>query len=217
MTEYDKIEFYRNQSTLYNEEVTKYKSCMEEIALRSMYLKDFAASPPSQMLDYQKIEYMCLQIRMLIELVLLSSLVANQRYYTKGLEKLKTEWRITSINNFLESVNKDYYPVPVEFIKDETQNTIRIEKLTGGFLTKEDLIDAYDTCCDYAHAENPFNNKRDYKIAYSKLKGWVEGIHRLTANHTIQLEGISQQFGVMVFYKKPVEVYVIYLRMDDLT
>ena len=164
MVDLSKIEEYRKESLLYNDEAKKYAECMRDIVERMLLLKDYAAIPPAFIPDKHNFEFMCLQFRIIIELIFLSSLAAHKKYYKEAANKLKKEWRPSYIKKFLENINPNFYPVPMELEFDFTKGGYIINPLpeSSGFISKKDLFDAYNICNNYLHAKNPFAKAKDY-------------------------------------------------------
>ena len=62
---------------------------------------------------------MILQVRKILELVALSSLVANSKLYTKTYEDFARHYNAELILRDLERINSDFYPRPVTQSKSE--------------------------------------------------------------------------------------------------
>ena len=152
----------------------RYLSCMREIKKRVNIIKWMLHKEMA--IDHKLFhtEFISLQFRSITELILLANLSAHKTLYNKGCEKLKNEWRIKSILQFLKSVNTDFYPLPVtETFSEENPNIPIYLSLYTGFLSLEDLGIIYDTCNNYIHPKNPFAEERNYiilKIWKTKLK-----------------------------------------------
>jgi len=208
-SEKDKIEKLKSEIYEYTPEAEKYKSCMLEIVSRALLIQELG-NKQSSMSQNRMLEFLSLQLRMIIEYLILGCLVANSRHYKKGIEQLGKEWRPKQIKKFLENVNPKYYPNPIELeiIGHQQVNIINIK---SGFITIDELINAYNICCDYLHANNPFASPKDYNVLISYFRTWLHGINGLLKQHIIELGSGRKMFAVQVIFEKDQDVHFIFL------
>jgi hypothetical protein len=208
----------RSEASEYDDECTRYIKCMKEIKARLHIIKDIMAkgtTPENILFDT---EFACLQFRSIIELIMLSNLAANQKLYKNSIKELKKEWRPHLILKTLESINPNFYPMPVSIDYSKLDATkgegLVVNPLEEGFLKKEDIIKVYYKCSDYLHAANPFANPFDFQIRLLFIDWWRQ-IEFLIANHFVQLVESKRSLLVIVNLHKNTnvqDVQIIYSR-----
>ncbi|HVV55192.1 MAG TPA: hypothetical protein VHC47_07705 [Mucilaginibacter sp.] len=134
------------------------------------------------------IEFCCLQIRKMLELISLGSLVMHKNEFEKQSEKYKTFWNPKRILEDIEKINPDFYPKPICIdLKNSTpQNTILYD-MKDGFLKKSDFVTMYNECSKILHNENPYGAKTNYEHYRKHIKKWGEEIIYLLKLHMIKL------------------------------
>ena len=90
------------------DEMNKYRDCMLEIMDRLKYLKERLAIGSSNEKKLFDTEIICYQFRAIIELILLSSLVAHKKYYTENLRRISGIYKIEDIIKKLIKKNEKF-------------------------------------------------------------------------------------------------------------
>lgn len=80
-------------------EQIKYANVMNEIKRRTLVIASFINKERNAMYNAVDIELQCLQIRKILELIALSSLVANKKVFQKQLNELQKMWNAKYILN----------------------------------------------------------------------------------------------------------------------
>ena len=188
---------------------SKYADCMEEIKKRTEVVSGFLTRKCHAMYVQTTAESMALQIRKILELIALASLVANRSEYAKLRESFHTDWNATGIFKTLEKANPGFYPTPNRQVVDEkTGQVVSLEDVKSGFLTKDDYLTLFDRCSDILHAENPFSATQDTNAFLSAVPMWMEKIRCLLNHHTIQLADDEKQLWVMMKAKSDGRAHV---------
>lgn len=160
----------------------KYANIMKEIKFRINYLLvDINNSPNSIMM----IEARYLQIRKVLELISLASLVANENEFKKHKNQYDRMYNARLIIQDIKRINPNYYPRPIIEYRDESKSIW--EECKSGFLTEKELIKLYAKCGKLMHAHNPFSSPIDYTKYQLDLPKWIDKIIGLLHSHTIQL------------------------------
>jgi len=169
----------------------RYVKVLEEIKWRTTQIGELSkmgVSGQSSLSVYTECAY--LQFRKILELIAMSSLVANRKELNKSVKRLGEMWKGKEILEMVEEVNPKFYPVPIieepspkPFVKNNL-----IEK-DSGFLSKEDFTVLYNKCSKIIHADNPLGKKTDYGALYSEGQGWLTKITGLLNCHKITLVG----------------------------
>ena len=173
---------------------------MHDIKHRLGFIKKTLESNIYEKLKRYEAEIICLQFRSVIELILLANLSAHKKWYSKGFEKLKKEWRISSIIKFIENINPSFFPIPLQEKNrkgsEMNPQALPVENIKGA-LTKDDIIDIYETCSNMLHARNPFASEKDFEIRDTYLKWWNKIVELLDI-HTIQLVDVAKRIIVAI-------------------
>jgi len=171
-----------------DKERQKYADVMNEIKRRTKVIYSFLNGERNAMYNVVNAELMCLQIRKILELIALGSLVANQRIFLKKIQTLQKMWNAKYILNDIEKFNPDFYPKPIHE-KPSKQNGVKNDliDIKEGYLTKKDFVEIYDKCGRILHAENPLGNGIDYKYYEKNIPIWMNKIKKLLNSHTIKL------------------------------
>ena len=178
---------------------SRYADCMEEIKMRTTVVDGFLTGKCHAMYFQTTAESISLQIRKILELIALASLVANKSEYQKHRRNFHRDWNGKRILETLDIANPNFYPKPTEQVLDQTTGkVVSLEDITSGFLTKNDFIRLYDRCGGILHADNPFSPRRDIQSFLDSVPGWMGRIMRLLNHHVIQLVDDDQQIWVLM-------------------
>ena len=179
----------------------KYLRCMEEIKKRTEVVDGFLRRELTAKYLQTTVESICLQIRKILELIALASLVANKSEYEKLRKDFQKDWHAKRILETLDKANPNFYPRPAkQIINSKTGKVDEEMLLTSGYLTREEFEELYDECCDILHAENPFSGGQQQTQSFlDKTPEWMEKIRLLLNNHHVTL--IDEQVELWVIMK----------------
>ena len=190
------------QPTLRDDIAQMYLECMEEVKLRTGIIDGFWQSKFGVKYIATTVESVCLQFRMILELIALASLVANKSEYEKHRKNFYRDWNGERIMKTLEKANPEFYPCPLKpLISLEMGTEIKVIPITSGYLTREDYAFLYDQCGDILHASNPFVSGRGEKIQSfaDNVPKWMKKIQVLLHYHYVQL--IEENKRILVVMK----------------
>jgi len=171
-----------------DKEREKYSNVMNEIKRRTNVIHSFLNGERNAMYNAVNVELICLQIRKILELIALGSLVANQKIFLKKVHNLQKMWNAKLIIKDIERINPDFYPKPIFEKPSNLEGVVNeLIDIKEGYLSKEDFIKVYDNCGKILHAENPLGNGIDYKYYEQHIPIWMEKIKVLLNSHTIKL------------------------------
>lgn len=169
-----------------NEAITTYADILNEVRTRILSINTIISNTTS-LPPWLTAELGYIQLRMLCELVALGCLIAHGDLKpTKG-KKFQKEYAADHIIKSLEQLHSNFYPHPV--ICDFSTNSIHIERIKSGFLTKDDLLKLYYECGDYLHRGsiskiyNPSNPKQPPQI--ERVLEWGKKFSNLLSQHHI--------------------------------
>ena len=152
-------------------DVQQYSELMEQIKLKVEAIEGLMDMP--SIINQTRVESVCLQLRMILELIMFSSLVSNKDAWRKSQDELRKAWNVKKIMKDLKAIHARYYPEPRGDVRD--------------FLTQDRLVSVYDQLNRIIHAENPLGtgvNLRHYMESVSK---WLEWVINLLMEHKVFL------------------------------
>lgn len=179
-------------------------------------VKDHKSTTGNRITD---IEFICLQIRKILELISLGSLVLNKNQFQCEADKYTRYYHAERILRDIKAINPKYYPQPVieQFIEYKGHCVRKIENVQEGYLTEEQFAKVYEKCGKIAHAENPFGSKIDIKYYESNIPLWLEKIIRLLNTHIISLVGDSNLYIIHMKEERDDNVYgYIFTNIDSI-
>ena len=176
----------------------RYKVCMNEIKSRTDVIKKFISQSTTTGYPLTDTESIALQFRKIFELIALSSLVAHKDEYAKHRKSFATDWNVNAIIKLIEKINPQFYPVPTKQILDKNGKVTQTVNLTEGFLTKEEFLEAINTCGDMLHADNPFSPSKDALTVYKKFPEWYDKTILLLSHHQVQLYDSNYQLWCLM-------------------
>ena len=198
----------------FTEVISLYCGCMEEIKLR-VEVARFLFN--AQLHSVPKVESLCLQIRKILELIALASLVAVKDEYAKQYEKFAQHWHAKYILRDIEKINPSFYPIPSKQILDPiTGKPYRVEEVTEGFLTRDEFLTVYETCAEMLHAGNPFGPAKDFEAVARQVLTWVTRIMALLNHHQIQLIRPDLQLWVIMEAKEDSRVHGFIMKKNPI-
>jgi hypothetical protein len=182
-----------------NKEINKYIDYLKDIKIRV----DFTHKLLTQNIKKQPLvlvaENASLQIRIILELIALSSIVANKEEYSKLRKSFATDWNGKKIIEGIEKVNPDFYPKPSkQIINPSTQKVERIIEIKENVLNKESYIEAYNFVSNYLHAHNLYSPPIQYDEVIEKLREYISQIYTSLSHFTIQLPDSDKQLWVVM-------------------
>ncbi len=168
-------------------DMAKYCSLMEEIKRRMNVVQHFVAGTHKTLYLETTVETIWLQIRKVLELVALGSLVANESLYRQTSEKISQQWNSKRIMGDIDKINPDFYPKPI--IQGPGNDIVASvwEDRVDDYLDREEFAEFYDKCGRIMHASNPFGEAVDYEDYDSKTDYFTARIVNLLSAHTIRL------------------------------
>ena len=152
-------------------DIAQYEDLMEEIKLKVEAIHHVMNMPG--IINQTRVESACLQLRMVLELIVFSSLVSNKDAWQKSQDELRRAWNIKKIMGDLRGIHSLYYPEP--------------KRKPGDFLTEERLVTVYDQLNKIIHAENPLGAQIDLRHYMESIPKWLEWTKNLLLEHKVFL------------------------------
>lgn len=163
---------------------------MEEVKKRTSVIDFFLSGNGHALFEPTTLESIALQIRKILELIAMASLVANKSEYEKVYSNFSNAWNAEYLLKDLGRVNADFYPKPVvEQPSNDPKVKNQLADRDDDYLTKEEFIKVYKKCGAIMHASNPMGRKIGYEYYKKSIPIWRQKIINLLNNHQIRLLG----------------------------
>ncbi len=161
---------------------------MDEVTQRFSVVDNFSNFQIPGISETVAIESACLQLRKILELISLGSLIANKKQFEEKKDKIRKYYHANRILNDIEQANKHFYPAPVKVQKSQKQGVNHhIDFVEEGYLTRKKFEKAYDKCGKIMHATNPLGSSTDLNYYKTNIRIWKEEAKLLIHEHTIVL------------------------------
>ena len=152
-------------------DIHQYPDLMEEIKLKVNAVQWLMEMPG--IINQTRVESARLQLRMILEMIVFSSLVSNKDAWQKSQDELRKAWNIKKIMADLEAIQDRYYPEP--------------KGKVGDFLTKDRLVSIYDKLNKIIHAENPLGSGVNLRHHMESMPKWLKWFETLLTDHKVFL------------------------------
>ena len=194
-----------------------YANCMEEIKRRTDAMYAILRGTSTTLYPITNIEFICLQIRKILELIALASLASHKEEFARQHQKFAEMWRAKKIIEDIEKLNPGFYPVPTEQVLDEKTGKVRmVRPITKPFLTKSDFVEVYQKCSAILHAGNPYGPPQNLPDIEAGIPVWLEKIRNLLNHHHVRLYNSNHQLWVLMKSKSDGRVQVtLFRRVND--
>ncbi len=188
-----------------------YIALMRQIKYRANVIEQIDANPGFGIYRQTRMEFICLQLRMILESIALACLVANSEELGKISMALTKEYRPKQILKEIESINPNCYPQPVELMEKPSGTVLGLESRLGSryrgeiaeragndWLMREDIGEIYGRLGDILHAKNPLRGKVD--LNYFEVEGpkWYNKIVNLVTHHKVAILNDRRMYIVVV-------------------
>jgi hypothetical protein len=194
--------------TTTKEDKQAYCSCMEQVKRRLALVRKVANGEIQTGDADANAEFICFQLRRILELIAFATLAANRDRYSQIRNDVENEWRSKHIFKKLREINPDFYPVPV-IPTHVAPNTWHFDLRADGFLTEAEFFLLYDKCSEAVHEWNPFRTDVrliDFELS---LMEWATRIENLLEFHRIRLVDQSDILLVRLSDPKDGKSYVL--------
>ena len=179
-------------------DIEQYCDLMEEVKDKVESIDQLMDMPG--ITNRTRVESVCLQLRMVLELVVFSSLVSNKDVWKRSQKELQSSRDISKKLKELRRLHPKFYPKPVDL--DGSSSGVEPAERTEGFLDEGGLVRVYGRLGGILHAENPLGRAVDYRYYMDSVPEWISLILGLLDCHKVYL------------YHRPEEFYLVKMAGD---
>ena len=176
-------------------DIAQYCDLMEEVKSRVESINQLMEFPGITIRT--RVESICLQLRMLLELIVFSSLVSNKDVWQRSQKELQSSQDISKKLKELKRLHPNFYPRPVNLESAPREEPAdRME----GFLSEDNLIEVYGRLGNILHAENPMGKETDYQFFIDAAPGWISQVQNLLECHKVYLYHHPEEFYLIKMF-----------------
>jgi hypothetical protein len=168
-------------------DLTKYCSCLQEVRKRIDLARRIIAAAPAINDPEIQAEILGIQLRKSLELVALATLSANRPFYESAYRGIENAWNAKEILKAVGAVHPNFYPTPIRLAGLDANGHKRFEKLSSGYLTREQFISTYDKLGGVLHAWNPHRREPRRVGSGIDFAKWFDRLERLLLLHFFHL------------------------------
>ena len=179
-------------------DIDQYCYLMEDVKSRIESINQLIVLP--EMTIRTRVESMCLQLRMVIELIVFSSLVSNKDVWQRSQKELQSSQDISRKLKELKRLHPNFFPRPV--VVQETASGDEPADRMEGYLSEERIVEVYGRLGNILHADNPIGGVKDFQFILDEVPNWIIEVGSLLEFHKVYL------------YHHPNEFYLIKMSGD---
>ena len=144
------------------------------------------------------IESICLQIRKLLELIAMSSLIMNKQVFQQTGDKFKKMWNAKYILKDIKRIHPEYFPMTISgMLKQDENEKLVMEQIDYEVLTENEFCKIYDKCGKALHVPNPFSvDENIIKEFWDVIPKWLDLIYLTMEKHIVFLYGTDLAYAV---------------------
>ena len=177
-------------------DIDQYCDLMEEIKSRAESISQLMEL--SGITNRTRVESICLQLRMLLELIVFSSLVSNKDAWQRSQKELQSSRDISRKLKELKRIHPNFYPRSVN-LQESTSGKEPMDR-TEGFLSEDKLVEIYGRLGNILHAENPLGKETNYRYFINEVPGWISQIQNLLESHKVYLYHHPEEFYLIKMF-----------------
>ena len=169
---------------------------MEDVKIKVESIDQLMAMPGITIRT--RVESASLQLRMLLELIVFSSLVSNKDVWQKSRKELQNSHNMGQKLKELRRLHPRFYPTPVDH--QERTSADEPAERTAGFLSEDMLIKVYGQLGNILHADNPMGKQTDYRYFIDTVPEWLSQVQDLLECHKVHLYHHPDEFYLIKMF-----------------
>jgi hypothetical protein len=143
-------------------------------------------------------ELIFLHFRKALEEIAFASLSANREKYSAARAGFATEWSARRMLGFVEKVNPNFYPIPLKPPQETVPGHKFFDRISDGFLTKDDFVTLYDGSAEVLHSRNPYAPGDPIINVKYTVYEWSRRIKLLLGWHFVQIVDVQGLWVIQV-------------------
>ena len=177
-------------------DIDQYCDLMEDVKSRVEAIDQLMELPG--ITNRTRVESISLQLRMLLELIVFSSLVSNKDVWQRSQKELQSSQDISRKIRELKRIHPNFYPRPID-LQGSTSGEEPVDRVEG-FLSEDKLIEVYGRLGNILHAENPLGKETDYRYFMGKVPAWISLVQNLLECHKVYLYHYPEEFYLIKMF-----------------
>jgi hypothetical protein len=176
-----------------------YAEYMNEIKWRIAYF-DKLRKQETNIYQVTEIESLALQIRMILEVLALSTIASHREAFKLNRKKLLGDWNLARIIKTVKKLNPKFFPVPIrqELVAYREFDLVRHVPLTNNSLTEAQIVQEHGYLGNILHARTRYKDDIDCTKVLKRLLVCKDKIVSLLNTHTVTLYGEKRMIFVMM-------------------
>lgn len=144
--------------------------------------------------NYLLLENAILHTRKALECIAYASIAPNKNSYSKFRLMAETpadfrkDYHGGKILKLLGKINKDFYPLPLVEPKPAGARRWHFDRLSSGYLTKNQYIKFYDRLGKFLHSDNPWDNDKGYINLAKDMPEYFQRVKSLLQVHATYVQ-----------------------------
>jgi hypothetical protein len=166
-----------------------YIGIMQEIVLRSRVIETLF-SDDVKLGIRPRFEFCHLELRMICELLAISSLVAHGDIPAAQSKRIESIWQADRLLRTMAHLHPDFFPAAMKLVRDE-RGKITLVDNHDGIVTRDQVIALYNDCGKVLHRGNlkTFGHQETEKTEYLEAHKWGRRLKALASGHAIAAYG----------------------------
>lgn len=144
-------------------------------------------------IDIAHQEWVAVELRIVLELIVMGSLVTNREAISKVSSVLKIKG-VTEAQKIVERVNREYWPTPMAGTRRADGTLVGESLVATEFLRKADWGREYGFLSELVHAWSPYDSPRDVAADVARLQSLSDRVEVLLRQHVIVLAGYRDAY-----------------------
>lgn len=177
-------------------DIDQYCDLMEQVKSRVVSINQLLEMPGITLRT--RVESASLQLRMLLELIVFSSLVSNKDVWQRSQKELQSSQDMSKKLKELKRLHPRFYPTPVD--QRECTSEDEPAERREGFLSEDELIKVYGRLGNILHAKNPMGKQTDYRYFMDEVPKWIYQVQNLLACHKVYLYHHPDEFYLIKMF-----------------
>jgi len=166
-----------------------YQGVLNDIGARLRLVRDLLRQP----LDIAHEEWVAVELRIVLELIVLGSLVTNREAISKVSSVLKIK-RVKEAQKIVERVNPRYWPTPIAGSRQPDGTLLGQPFVAAEFLREAEWGREHGFLSELVHAWSPYDPPRDAAADAARLQSLFDRLEVLLRQHLITLAGYQHAY-----------------------